>query len=56
MKTTLAWLSTHLETEAPLAAIVERRVGIEMGLEPAQCRLHRAIPPTIEGTSSGTKP
>ena len=44
MKTTLAWLKTHLDTEAPLDAIVERLVmlghdvdGIEnraAGLEP----------------------
>ncbi|HZU90008.1 MAG TPA: phenylalanine--tRNA ligase subunit beta [Stellaceae bacterium] len=44
MKTTLAWLKTHLETDAPLAAIVDRLVmlghdveGIEdraKGLEP----------------------
>jgi hypothetical protein len=26
MKTTLAWLRTHLDTDAPLAAIIERLI------------------------------
>src|SRR5262249_40945705 len=45
--------------------LVERGCRVEMALEPAEGRLHRAapavmppwaMPPTIEGTSSGTKP
>ena len=64
MKTTLSWLKSHLDTEAPIAALAERGgrlLGVEMGLEPGERRLHAAAPParaprTGEGMSSGRNP
>ena len=49
------------EHDQPLDDRRQRRVGVEMGLEPAQGRLHAAAPPlsgprTIEGMSSGRNP
>ena len=49
------------EHDQPLDDRRQRRVGVEMGLEPAQRRLHAAAPPlsgprTIEGMSSGRNP
>jgi phenylalanyl-tRNA synthetase beta chain len=38
MKTTLAWLKSHLDTEAPLPAIVERLVMLGHDVEGVEDR------------------
>ena len=38
MRTTLAWLKTHLETEAPLPVIVERLIMLGHDIEQVESR------------------
>ncbi len=49
-------LDLEAEHDQALDDVVERGRRLEMRLQPGQRGLHRASPPTIEGTSSGTKP
>src|SRR5579875_1606053 len=46
MKTTLAWLKTHLETDAPLAAIVDRLIMLGHDIEAVEERA-RGLEPFI---------
>ena len=41
MKTTLSWLKTHLDTDAPLAALVERLVMLGHDVEGVEDRARR---------------
>jgi phenylalanyl-tRNA synthetase beta chain len=47
MKTTLAWLKTHLDTDAPLAAIVERLIMLGHDVEAVENRAAGLEPFTV---------
>ena len=47
MKTTLSWLKTHLETDAPLAALVERLVMLGHDVEAVEDRAKGLEPFTV---------
>ena len=55
MKTTLAWLSTHLETEAPLAAIVERLVMLGHDVEAVENPARALEPFTVAAVVSAER-
>jgi phenylalanyl-tRNA synthetase beta chain len=55
MKTTLDWLRTHLETDAPLAAIVERLVMLGHDVESVENRAAALEPFTVASVVSAER-
>jgi phenylalanyl-tRNA synthetase beta chain len=55
MKTTLAWLRTHLDTETPLAGIVERLVMLGHDVESVENRARGLEPFTIAAVVSAER-
>jgi phenylalanyl-tRNA synthetase beta chain len=55
MKTTLAWLKTHLDTDAPLAAIVERLVMLGHDVEAIEHRGAALEPFTVASVVSAER-
>jgi phenylalanyl-tRNA synthetase beta chain len=55
MKTTLAWLETHLDTDAPLAAIVERLVMLGHDVEAVENRAAALEPFTVAAVVSAER-
>ncbi len=55
MKTTLDWLKTHLDTDAPLAAIVERLVMLGHDVESVENRAAALAPFTVASVVSAER-
>ncbi|MGH7112960.1 MAG: hypothetical protein ACREE9_00500, partial [Stellaceae bacterium] len=55
MKTTLGWLKTHLDTKAPLAAIVERLIMLGHDVEAVENRAALLDPFTIAAVVSAER-
>jgi phenylalanyl-tRNA synthetase beta chain len=55
MKTTLSWLKTHLETDAPLAAIVERLIMLGHDVEGVENRAAALEPFTVASVVSAER-
>jgi phenylalanyl-tRNA synthetase beta chain len=55
MKTTLAWLRTHLDTNAPLAAIVERLIMLGHDVEAVENRAAALEPFTVAAVVSAER-
>jgi phenylalanyl-tRNA synthetase beta chain len=55
MKTTLAWLQTHLETNAPLAEIVERLIWLGHDVEGVENRARGLEPFTVAAVVSAER-
>ncbi len=55
MKTTLAWLKTHLDTDAPLAAIVERLIMLGHDVEAVENRAAGLEPFTVASVISAER-
>jgi phenylalanyl-tRNA synthetase beta chain len=55
MKTTLGWLKTHLDTEAPLAAIVDRLIMLGHDVEGVENRAEALEPFTVASVVSAER-
>jgi phenylalanyl-tRNA synthetase beta chain len=55
MKTTLAWLRTHLDTDAPLAAIIERLIMLGHDVETVENRAAGLEPFTVASVVSAER-
>ncbi|HKM72393.1 MAG TPA: phenylalanine--tRNA ligase subunit beta, partial [Stellaceae bacterium] len=55
MKTTLGWLKTHLDTQAPLEAIVDRLVMLGHDVEGAENRAEGLEPFTVASVVSAER-
>jgi phenylalanyl-tRNA synthetase beta chain len=55
MKTTLAWLKTHLDTEAPLGAIVDRVIMLGHDVEGVESRAEALEPFTVAAVVSAER-
>ncbi|MGH7061468.1 MAG: phenylalanine--tRNA ligase subunit beta, partial [Stellaceae bacterium] len=55
MKTTLGWLKTHLDTDAPLAEIVERLVMLGHDVDGVDNRAEGLEPFTVAGVISAER-
>jgi phenylalanyl-tRNA synthetase beta chain len=55
MKTTLSWLKTHLDTEAPLAALIDRLIMLGHDVEGVENRAENLDPFTVASVISAER-